>query len=64
MEAVPLNNIMGQPTLNYVHHLSEQLATTKWSGKLLGKVMHGVQGGLPNDFVEWDDFHPPSRNFW
>ena len=33
MEIVPLNKIVGQPTLNSVHHLAEQLATTKWSGK-------------------------------
>ena len=40
MEAVPLDAIMGQPTLNSVRHLVEQLtafashfATTEWGGK-------------------------------
>ena len=40
MEAVPLDNIFGQPTLHSVRHLVEQittfashLATTKWGGK-------------------------------
>ena len=40
MEAIPIDTIMGQPTLNSIRHLVNQLAsfashlaTTKWGGK-------------------------------
>ena len=58
MEAVPLNVIIGQPTINYVQHLIELLATfeslfttTKWGGKngFLLLVLRNYKLQLPDE---------------